>query len=56
MKNDKSLVVLTRDFFYEMFGLNCFDVGIPGTIDSIFHGLIGRAKVRIDIKGSLGLL
>jgi hypothetical protein len=42
--------------YHEVSGLNCLDVGIPGAIDAVFHGLIGRTHVRIDLEGSLCFL
>ncbi len=36
--------------------LNCLDVCIPGAIDAILHGLVGRTQVRIDLKGPFRLL
>jgi len=39
-----------------MFGLNCLDVSIPGAIDAVLHGLVGRTQVRIDLKGPFRLL
>ena len=36
--------------------LNCFDVRIPGTIDTVLYRLIGRTQVGIDLEGSFRFL
>lgn len=36
--------------------LNCLDVSLPRTIDTVLYRLIGRAQVRIDLEGSFRFL
>jgi hypothetical protein len=45
-----------QGFFCVIYGLNCFDICIPGTVNAVLHGLIGRTQVCVDLKSPFRLL